>query len=256
MLYVITEDENSGRYFWCKVVTTFQKEGTYEIVDLPMGKDGKRHGGNTSLEAQVNYVFDKIKEGDTLFIAIDNIGDTRNFYLTEFLDVVQHSCDRLGVALIVTNYYCFEELYLSYTGLYEICKDCQNVGKDEIELLYYVNGCINKGIDYYNSDNPRVNELMKNAIGLSRNREHFANALLSKVTSGIKGYFKISKKVNSFGKCWLESCTSLRQNSNDKHIKYFCKNCKFCCKDCDTREKLLDLRYRSLITTGAGELSN
>lgn len=48
MIYVLTEDTNSGRYFWYKVLCTFRGKENFRLSKLPCDDTGKPYGGNTS----------------------------------------------------------------------------------------------------------------------------------------------------------------------------------------------------------------
>lgn len=90
------------------------------------------------------------------------------------------------------------------------------------------------------------------------NREHFANALLIDVTNKINGRFKITKKDNVFntvGQCWIEDCSNIQLQLNNKHIDNMCGNCKYCCKYNDTKDKLLDLDNKSISKNSTYRLS-
>lgn len=107
MVYIITEDSNSARDFWRIAADTFIGMGNYSLEPLPA--DG---GGNTTLQMQVTNVFGKIQANDILFIAFDNIGNTKNFVTSDFLNKTIARCVKKGVCFKFTTYYCFEELYL------------------------------------------------------------------------------------------------------------------------------------------------
>lgn len=58
MLYVITEDTNSGRVFWKAVFETFLKPTDYQLIDFDstMSSDGRLvvEAGNTALDGLVD----------------------------------------------------------------------------------------------------------------------------------------------------------------------------------------------------------
>ena len=66
MLYIITEDSNSARYFWECVAKTFRKSTEYIMVPLPKDAQGNNVGGNSTLNAQVSNIFKELKSGISL----------------------------------------------------------------------------------------------------------------------------------------------------------------------------------------------
>lgn len=242
MIYVLTEDTNSGRYFWYKVLCTFRGKENFRLSKLPCDDTGKPYGGNTSLEKQLSNVLNIAKPGDEILAVIDNIeGDL----MAEFYLSAKRRCREAGVGCMFTPYYCFEELYLSYSGLIELYKAQNNIDIDLLNTLEYVRNCIIQDRNYFKRKDSRVQTLIKRDSGAGKNREHFANVLLSTVTSKIKGHFRITKRKNGFGECWLDSCLDIIESDSD--VSYTCGACKYCCKGCNTKEKLLDLRHRSLL---------
>ena len=205
MLYIITEDSNSARDFWEYAASVYRNKGTYMMVPLPRGT-----GGNTTLKSQINKVFGVIQPNDELFLVLDNIGSTKRFNSYDIIINTARRCQILGIRFTYTKYYCFEELYLSYSEVLKL------TNSKYIDTLRYVHGCINNGTEYFdlcNMDtrvNRFINELKHNIV----NKEHFANELLMNVTHFINGKFKISNSGNTFnikGKCWIHNCINIKK---------------------------------------------
>lgn len=258
MLYVITEDTNSGRDFWNKVFNIFLGKDNYEMVQFIQDKNGKPISGNMALNRLVDKALLKAKAGDSIFIAFDNIGSSKRvntktakdygFDSGDFINITLQKCSISKVNLYISSYYCFEEIYLSYEGLYELCKID---GKDQqlTSVVKFVKDSILNGTEYYDRNNKNIQYVISKRQDAAHNKEHFADALLFQSTYGIKnGYFVISKSTNKncILKCWTETCSVLR-NKNLKNIQHFCSNCKFCMRDKSDIEKLIDLNNRSLI---------
>lgn len=252
MLYIITEDTNSARTFWKIVADIWKTSDNYTLVPLLNDNDGKQVGGNTALENQVNDLLPKLNRGDELFIVFDYINNTRNFIPGDFILLTYQKCRIAGVNFKFTSYYCFEEIYLSYTELYRMI--CSNGTKTTIiRALRFVQECINHGKNYFDKTQQEVidfiNFYQKDA---GSNREHFANALLISVTQLLDGKFKIIKSGNCFyhqGACWVLHCDDVRKlMRNEYEINNVCKNkCRFTCKDCSSKEKLFDLNNHSIL---------
>ena len=241
MIYPVTEDENSGREFWIKVLQTFQLSGTYKVMDLPTNSEGKVYGGNGALRSQIDKAIETACAGDTIVIILDVVNDR----ITQLLRNTKYECGIRKVSLMYTNYFCFEELYLSYSELAKLYSLRNNVDKMLLNTLDYVRECILKEENYFNVNDERIKYVIDLSRGAGKNREHFANVLLSTVTAKIKGHFRINKRKNGLGECWINSCSDIIESDNT--ASYNCNTCKYCCKGCNTKEKLLDLRHRSLL---------
>lgn len=247
VIYAITEDMNSCRDFWKTVLV--ESGLKFKLVDLPTDKNGNYCGGNTTLLNQAVEAVSKMHKGDTLFVAFDNVELEGKFSSYDFLEAVQEMCAQQGIKFMYTPYYCFEELYLSYKGLVELYENQSTKDIDILETLQYVNKNLStkdvRNRDYFNLEDKRIQRLVSIEPGAGKNREHFANVLLSTVTAKIKGHFRINKRKNGLGECWLDSCSDIVGRGSN--VSYNCNTCKYCCKGRNTKEKLLDLRHRSLL---------
>lgn len=242
MLYIITEDSNSAREFWDKAASVYRGAGTYTMVPLLKG------GGNTTLKAQIDEAFTFMESGDELFLVIDNIGRIHNFWSRDIISKTNVRCMRKGIRFAYTKYYCFEELYLSYS---ELLNMSNNKYKD---VLSYVSVCLNSGTEYFDKNNldARIINFF-NIIGHSAgNKEHFANELLASVTNTVYGKFKIHKSSNVFksaGACWVEDCIAIQGDMSPKEKESVCGGkCTFHCKDCKTKDKIQHLNSNSILT--------
>lgn len=240
MIHVITEDSNSARIFWNAAFMNFLTPSDFKMCELLPNIQSGKTAGNTTLKRQALAALDKSNPGDYLFIAFDNVDSTDMFCVADFLNGLRIVCDERDVKLIYTKYYCFEELYLGYDGLLNLC---HNSTQDAILLdtLTHVYSCIREDRNYYDVTENRIQYVFSFSKNAKINREHFANALLTKITRELKGYFTICKREKSFGACWYMDCKNLQQNKNDKHILYFCDSCKYDCKNSEAHNKLLDV---------------
>lgn len=250
MLYIITEDSNSARVFWDCAADKFKGKENYELVPLPVGSDGKPTGGNTTLESQVNQAIPKLKPGDELLVVFDYIGNTKNFIPGDFIKNTIKKCSKFGASFSFTNYYCFEEIYLSYSELNRLYKNRD--GKKFIaDAMDFVKTCIENKKDYFDKTNDNIQKFIvdyEKDSGL--NREHFANALLTAATQALNGRFKIIKSGDCFhnqGACWLMDCGEVQKKmSNEHEVQNICGNkCGYTCKGRCTEDKLLDLSENS-----------
>lgn len=252
MLYIITEDSNSAREFWKITVEESIGSKNYVLVPLLKGESGKHVGGNTTLENQVNELLPKMKPKDKLLVVFDYISNTNNFIPGDFIKSTYKKCKCAGISFIITGYYCFEELYLSYVELYNMINN--NITKTIIiDTLKFIQDSIKNGENYFNKKNKQIIDFIDfYGRDSGKNREHFANALLIEATKQLSGRFKIIKSGNCFsnqGACWLLNCDDVRRLiGNEYEVNNICRNrCKFKCKDCTTREKLIDLDNNSML---------
>lgn len=245
MVYIVTEDRNSARDFWTIVANTFIGSKNYVLEPLPVGG-----GGNTRLQEQVTNVFTKIRKGDILFIAFDNIANTKSFVPSDFIMRTVARCQQVDVMFKHTAYYCFEELFLSYDELVRLSVDYKNA-----DIINYVSQSINNAVDYY--VDPVIQDYIKQNIDINlSNREHLLNYLLVEASKTIKGYFKITKSGQCFDKnaeCWVKDCTQIQSRMSEQQIDNVCNNqCQYCCKGKTTRDKLMDLNNKSIFARRDG----
>lgn len=255
MVYVITEDSNSARYFWDKAFDTFA-HGSYKLLGLPSNK-----GGNTTLDLQVNNIIDIIREGDTIAVIFDNIEERKTFSPVKFMGKLQKLSKIYNINIIATTYYCFEELYLSYDEILDMYEKSKNSNSIVIEAIKYVREKLYSHQDYFDTSDiiEKFKQLYKKDSG--KNREHFANALLLSVTQALPDWLHISKRGDCFGesgsgRCFLIDCHDIQSDMNKKHVDKQCRiGCKYKCKNCSTKEKLLDLENRSICTSTGLKIS-
>lgn len=258
MLYVITEDSNSGRDFWKVAFGVLMNAGEYKVVDFLKNSNGDDITGNYSLDAQVDEVLRYAKPGDSIFVALDNIGSSTRlnsktnksigFDSGDFVNNTMYKCQQASVGLYISSYYCFEEVYLSYIELENLVKaDSRDIGKGALiaPVIKYVRECIENGVEYYDRNRPEVQSIISIKTDATTNKEHFADALLYHASSNIKhGRFTIAKAQDKKWRCWLLDCADLQSRGTSRdypYIDYDCANCKFKMKECIKQEKLMDL---------------
>lgn len=245
MIYIVTEDQNSARDFWRIVADTFLGSDNYVLEPLPVGG-----GGNTRLQEQITNVFTKIKSGDSLFIAFDNIANTKNFVPSDFISKTSARCTKVGVNFQYTTYYCFEEIYLSYEEFVKL-----SCNYKDIDVVKVVNQCINNAKDYYRDQ--IVESFMKRNCDINlSNREQFLNYLLVESSKMIYGCFQITKSGKCFDKnaeCWVKDCVQIQERMTEQHYRNLCnQQCQYCCKGKLSKNKLIDLKEKSIFARCGG----
>ncbi len=227
MLFIITEDKNSAHDFWIKAATEYIGIGNFKIAN-------NGNYGNTALKSNVNHAIKLMKPGDVLFVVFDNIANTNNFNPYDFLVNTSNICKEHNIIFHYTKYYCFEELFLSYSELIKLSN-----GKYDTELEY-IRNAIMSGNGYTIKDSVVDNYISKANDSIT-NREHFANSLLINVMTGTNGFFKITKKQNTFktnASCFIYSCDDIQSNINKHQKERMCSICKYTCKDCTSFNKI------------------
>lgn len=251
MVYVVTEDSNSARYFWKIVFDTFHK-GRYELLTLPTDKFGVVHGGNTTLDKQIQILTGKLLPGDKVYVAFDSVVESKSFSTFKFLSRLQRISAELKVDVAVTTYYCFEELYLSYIEIITQYESLASYNDVVLKALKFVHNKLMADENYFNTDEDCIRDFISTYKRDSgANREHFANALLLVVTKSLSNWFHISKHGNccdmsGAGRCFLLGCKDIQSTMNEKHIEHQCSICKYTCRNMSTVEKLLDLEQKSI----------
>lgn len=252
MIYFIAEDSNSAHVFWRKVLDIFC--GNYIEIDKNM--DGKKAYSNTQLDNKVDVALQIAQANDTVFVAFDNIGSPLTlgknvFDSADFIQNTMAKCQSKGVGLLLSEYYCFEEVYTTYNELERLCRiSNKKNARDIADVLKYVNECIENNVEYYDKNNKHVQFIINIKNDAAFNKEHFADALLTHATMSIQyGFFTTTKEKGGLGKCWINSCNRMREakNRNSANLIYNCRMCQFKMKDASDKQKLLDLNNHSIL---------
>lgn len=249
MIWLVTEDSNSARDFWTKVFETFVGNSGYKINPLKMN-NGILMAGNKTLKKQVNEVLQQAKENDMLFVVLDNIANTKQFVAADFIRNTANKCKKHNISFWCTRYYCFEELYISYSEVERLYSIKQKCDLDTLKSLQYTRNCIMNGIDYYDKQKSEVQHIIAISSDANKNREHFANALISEVTKGLGYGFWFSKKGKHISKseCWTVDCVKIQNSIPLQQKTKVCNiQCQYCCKDKMAKDKFLDLEAKSIM---------
>lgn len=255
MIYFISEDSNSAHKFWIQVLDLFVRDYTEIDCDI----NGNKVSGNTSLYNKVRLALSKACANDILFIALDNISATcknspKVFDIKTFIHNTAYACKKINVDFWITNYYCFEEVYITYNELERLCrvysKDSNST--NIADALCYVRECKDKGIEYWDKNNKHVRDIINITKDAEVNKEHFTDALLRHATKIIKhGLFGITKHKNGMGICWIYSCDEIRKRKESSKISnqlsYFCNMCQYKLKNTCDKQKLIDLNNNSVL---------
>lgn len=235
MRYILCEDTGSGFKFFESVRDAYGfDDSTCKVISS---------NGNQQYQDCMTALLGTLNSGDKLLLAFDNIGIVDNFNPKTIVALATNKCKQLGVDLWYTSFYCFEELFLSYKELKHLCSSIK--GKDAelqtmLVALSHVNTCIFSSTEYYDRETSCISDVIKIAPKAGKNKEHFCSELLRRLTARLRaekmGVFYISKSV--LGKCWLDSCTSIRLGTR-------CSDCISNLKDKDAKDKVLYMECNS-----------
>ena len=239
MLYIICEGEkDKSEYTFVKAVADLYSSGDYSILPA---------SGFANIVYVLYDLEDKLAPKDSVVLFFDNVTfDSEGIYyemsvpelLSEFSDV----CDRHGCKFSHTTYYCFEELYLSYSGLLSIMSRYPEEYSEFLELIqkelldgknYFETLLETDKYDRYTAIND-----FKHIKARYNTREEVSATLLQVFTRRLGHNWKISK--NSLGRCWITDCSS------EDYMVHLCDKCTFSMKDCTFKDKLDDLHMHSV----------
>lgn len=244
-LVIVTEDSKSGFEFWKSV----NKEilGSRASVIHAHGID--------SLSNKISELIkhNRIAEHDSLLIALDN---TDSMKVDGQIDIIMRLIKPIKLKhLLVTTYYCFEEVFLSFTDILAWL----NIKTEqwEVDLLNTIANNILNGQDYFNSTDAQVRLLLDRYIRMrfktignkQINREKVAANLLQYITSKRTG-FSITKQ--SIGDCWVADCCKTSINilsAPNTRVKNFVRKCGMN-TNLSASYKIAEIMHKSVLCTG------
>lgn len=236
MKYILCEDKKSGAYFFQTIVNILDVNSECVIISSEGNKGYFKDLKNLFFE-------ERIKSGDSLLLSFDLTATTSAFDADEIIDWAIVHCNNLNVELRCTKYYCFEELFLSYKELLDLCKEYARVNKilnTYFPVLEYVYNCINTSNEYYDRTNDIIQRFINSVKDAGVNKEHFCAALLLNTSRLLKGGWTIDK--GTIGDCWLKEQSDVKVGNK----KYFCDNCVSALKGLSARDKLNYLEKNSM----------
>lgn len=224
MVYILTEDKESGFEFF-KKVNELVFDFKAEVLNTSYGsKDG--HAGNSKFySAIINMIKNrKLKKGDFLFIAVDRLIASSEKMLNELqnqnkqLSKCFKVLKKYKIEYSVCNYVCWEELLLSFKYLYEFCSM-----SDRLLDTYLKNYLDNRDKFIKGMNSSDYLRVFKNEIQNGRTVEQcIAKMLTIMTTDGDFTTFKVSKGM--VGPCWYLDCSNIIPNLSSKQ-KSYCQKC-------------------------------
>ena len=235
MFYIFCEDGGAGKAFFEGFCKTFLTRNDY-MVETSNGNTGYIKSLNEFIKSK------NIKNGDSLLLAFDSVESRKSFDVFSIIDFADRVASERGIRTYYTEYYCFEEIFLSYDGLLEYVR---NICSEDADLqnwysaLKLVHDAIKTQEKYYEVENDNIKFVISKANYAKINREKFCKALLLNVSRKIGNSFSISN--GSLGKCWISPCSEVPLRNKE----YVCSRCKYRCKLCNSKKKYLDIEKSS-----------
>lgn len=215
--------------FISKVIDEFQTTEKF-ILKSANGKD--------NIEIEFLKMKIDFNRGDVFILFFDNIEMIRNRLVVDILSDIEKQCNELKVGFRYTTYYCFEELFLSYTNLLPML----NVDDDVRAEIIKVQNKIVSGKNYFREDISFWRDYFRHREGFLRTRESLSAGICNDILGRIKGAFYLQK--SKIGSCWVSDCKDTKLHKN------VCDNCKYKLKGCSFRDKLEDLDKNSVAASG------
>lgn len=245
MIWILTEDSQSGYMFWKHITELAIKEtGSVKVVNPSIMYSG---AGNAALYMLYEHLITtkKIKAGDAVFLAVDRLVGTNEKMRSEVesQNRALRKCKGLaksnGIKYIENPFICFEELLLSFMYLYEFCMiapDCE----DKMAQYYLRNRALFCGdakvITTQNASSimrkqgiPDYIQIFKSQLDDGKTVEACLSDLLRRLTCSVEPKletFKFNK--NTVGACWYSDCSAVVEHLSPKR-RALCAEC-FACK--------------------------
>ena len=219
--------ESKSEYiFISSIINEFNTSQSYELYCA----DGNRNIYSKFLEITTNF-----KEGDIFILFFDNVETIDDYLVVDLIEDIKKYCDKRRVIFRHTDYYCFEELFLTYSGALEV-SSMDSKFKSEV---FRISESILNRIDYFKvCDLSYWRDRYKHRAGVLATREKLSSYICVELTGSIRGNFKINK--NSIGSCWISDCKDTTLHKN------VCSQCRYPCKNSSFRDKLADLDNNSV----------
>ena len=205
MFVILCEDSEMGKDFWGKI-NRFCLDGKAKLVTA---------SGVDNMHSKVKTI--PLTSEDNVLFAIDNIGDEK---VRGILSALETDATERGYKYQITQYYCIEEVFLSFCYFADWMKLSNDVRDDIWKPIYdFLIGV--SSFDY--SKDQKFRDRFPN----DTTREHLANSYLNCLTTDKGGGLANSKGFwihkGVYGKCWYTDCV------NGKGVPYYCNQQYYTC---------------------------
>lgn len=235
-MIIITEDSSSGYQLWRAIKNTYLK-GREDVSLIPAG-------GIDKIYRVIRDMSERIYNGEKVILAIDMAEPET---VRRLLSYIENS--GMASSCLLTDYYCSEEVFLSFKYLTEWCaaNKFKALCKDIRESIL-----AKRGIDYTKNQPSTLvkflNEYIKMhpmSTGKHYNREQLASLILTEVTKESGKRFYVSK--STLGKCWWKDCSTVISQTSAE----YCERCGLKktseCRPELAKDKIESLRLYSIL---------
>lgn len=197
MRYLLCEDSTGGFAFW-KSVNRLLLDGYFDVVDHSAGRGG--------LKKKIESLL-PLEQCDVILVAIDDIPKSH-----AIIQSIRKLQKEHGINLSFTNYWCIEEVLVSFADLAKwstVQGDVVKIGERVRDLI--MQGNIGPRIDLGLQD-----ELIALTGGKRVNKEKFYTRLLGMLIDNGLGQFSFTKHESGDDtntSCWFNDCCDLRIGS-------------------------------------------
>lgn len=243
MLHIVTEDKGAGKDLW-KAAKEYV-EGCGCECRIWASESGI--GGVNSILSKMFIKECECKKGDFVFLAVDCVGDANvslAYTVRRTLETVKKLGEAAGVEVVLPNFYCVEELMLSFKKIFELIGVKSNYDS-AVEFLHrklY-------SFDGYSADD--LAGLCEDGViwknrerGVLFTKEKILYNILSRYTAEAKGRM-VSVRKGLLGRCWFESCDSVIRSG-----RVFKGSCTGCLWEHQSNDKFRLFDHNSLLSRG------
>jgi len=202
MRYLLCEDSTGGFAFW-ESINRLLLRGYFDVVDHSAGRGG--------LKKKIESLL-PLEHGDVILVAIDDIPKSQSIIQSIRKLQKEHRID-----LSFTNYWCIEEVLVSFSDLSKwstVQGDVVKIGERVRDLIMQSN--IGPRVDLELQD-----ELVALTGGKHVNKEKFYARLLGMLIDNGLGQFSLTKHELGTDKntsCWFNDCCEVRISSGCQNI--------------------------------------
>jgi len=211
MRYLFCEDSKGGFVFW-KKVNELLLNSHFEVLESA--------GGRGELPKLFAKYLTQYEAGDTIMIAIDRIPKSEGI-LADLLKLYENCLlgkfDTEKQNLIITNYWCVEEILVSFAFLADWSKVTGDIIKPWNRIRDFISNPPKVGSSKYHAILRQLQNEVIIVIGAGRHvtREKFYARVLGKLIDNGLGQFSFTKheqgtSVNT--SCWFNDCCELKYN--------------------------------------------
>jgi len=202
MRYLLCEDSTGGFVFW-ESVNRLLLGGYFDVVDHSAGRGG--------LKKKIES-FLPLGHDDLILVAIDDIPKSQSI-----IQSIRKLQKEHGMNLSFTNYWCIEEVLVSFANLAKwstVQGDVVRIGERVRNLI--MQGNIGSRVDLKLQD-----ELIELTGGKRVNKEKFYTRLLGLLLDNGLGQFSFTKHESGDDtntSCWFNDCCNLRISSGCQNM--------------------------------------